>query len=84
MKRFVAVEPGYAYGLGLYTKMTPCGRIWGNDGNAPGYETTVWNDETGRKGFVLGIPTQPDAAINTAQDAALTVAACRLLGRPVP
>ncbi len=84
MKRFVAVKPGYAYGLGLYTKMTPCGRIWGNDGNAPGYETTVWNDETGRKGFVLGIPTQPDAAINAAQDAALTVAACRLLGRPVP
>jgi len=84
MKRTVEVEPGYAYGLGLYTKVTPCGRIWGHDGNVPGFETTAWNDETGRRGFVLGIPTQPDAAISTAQDTATTVAACRMLGRPVP
>ena len=84
MKETVEARPGYDYGLGLYSQLTPCGRIWGNDGNAPGYETYAWNDATGRRGFVLTVTTQPDDQIEAAEDAAVTAAACRMLGAPVP
>ncbi len=84
MRTTAEAGPGYGYGLGLYTRTTPCGRIWGNDGGAPGYETIAWNDASGRRGFVLAIPTMPDDAIEAAEDAAITVATCRMLGRPVP
>ena len=84
MKQTVEVRPGYDYGLGLYSQETPCGRVWGNDGNAPGYETFAWNDETGRRGLVLSVTTQPDDAIEAAEEAAVEAAACRMLGKPSP
>jgi D-alanyl-D-alanine carboxypeptidase len=80
MKRTTEARPGWGYGLGLYRMETPCGPVWGNDGGAPGYETVAWNDESGRRGFVLTIPTMPDDAIETAEDAALDTLACRILG----
>jgi D-alanyl-D-alanine carboxypeptidase len=79
MKRTREARPGWDYGLGLYRMDTPCGPVWGNDGGAPGYETVAWNDESGRRGFVLAIPTMPDDAIETAEDAALDTLACRIL-----
>ncbi len=79
MKETVEVRPGYDYGLGLYSQETRCGRVWGNDGNAPGYETFAWNDESGRRGFVLSVTTQPDDTIETAEEAAVEIAACRML-----
>jgi D-alanyl-D-alanine carboxypeptidase len=84
MKTMVQVQPGFGYGLGLYTAATPCGQVWGHDGGVPGYVTIAWHDESGRRGVVVGLPTQPDEAIGVAFDAALTVAACRMLGKPVP
>jgi hypothetical protein len=33
---------------------------------------------------VLGLPTETDEAIGAALDIALTTAACRMLGRPLP
>lgn len=41
--------------------------------------TVAWNDESGRRGFALAIPTVPDDAIDTAQATALDTAACRML-----
>jgi D-alanyl-D-alanine carboxypeptidase len=84
MKTMVELGSGFGYGLGLYTMPTPCGQIWGHDGGVPGYETTAWNDETGRRGFVLALPTQPDAAIGVAAETATIAATCRMLGKPVP
>jgi D-alanyl-D-alanine carboxypeptidase len=84
LKTMVEVEPDFGYGLGLYTTTTPCGRVWGHDGGIPGYATVAWNDETGRRGFTLGLPTETDEAIGTAFGTALAVASCRMLGKPVP
>ena len=84
MKTLVASEPGFGYGLGLYSRETPCGRIWGHDGGVPGYMTIAWNDESGRRGFVLGLPTLPDEAIDSALASAIGVATCRMFGQPVP
>ena len=83
MRRTAKVRPGYHYGLGLFRQRTPCGAVWGHDGNAPGYETFAWNDRTGRRGLVLTVTTQPDDAIEAAEEKALTVAACRMLDRPL-
>jgi D-alanyl-D-alanine carboxypeptidase len=84
MRTTTPAWPGYGYGLGLYTRTTPCGQIWGHDGGAPGYETIAWNDASGRRGFVLAVPTLPDDAIEVADEAAITAATCRMLGKPVP
>ena len=84
MKTMVELGSGSGYGLGLYSLSTPCGQIWGHDGGIPGYVTIAWNDETGRRGLTLGLPTEIDEAIGTAFDAALTTATCRMLGKPVP
>jgi D-alanyl-D-alanine carboxypeptidase len=84
LKTMVELDPSFGYGLGLYSTTTPCGRVWGHDGGIPGYVTVAWNDETGRRGFTLGLPTEPDEAIGTAFQTALAVASCRMLGKPVP
>ncbi|MCW2756429.1 MAG: hypothetical protein JWO46_175, partial [Nocardioidaceae bacterium] len=81
MRTTLNVRDGYDYGLGLYRQRTACGRVWGHDGNAPGYETYAWNDRSGRRGFVLTVTTQPDDKIGAAESAALEVASCRMLGR---
>ncbi len=40
MKTTVPVDPGYAYGLGLYSLELPCGlKVWGHDGGIHGYVT---------------------------------------------
>jgi len=80
MKETRPTDRSFDYGLGLYRKETPCGTVWGNDGGVPGYDTVAWNDESGRRGFALAIPTFPDDAIDAAQATALDTAACRMLG----
>jgi len=84
MKTMVELDPGFGYGLGLYTIQTPCGRIWGHDGGVPGYATFAWNDESGRRGFVAGLPTAQDEAIGEALETLLLAAVCRAFGQPVP
>ena len=83
MKTMVELDPGFGYGLGLATTETPCGRIWGHNGSVPGYTTIAWNDESGRRGMVVGLPTEQDEAIAAAFDTVLATAACRVFGRPV-
>jgi D-alanyl-D-alanine carboxypeptidase len=84
MKTLVPVEPGFGYGLGLYSIDTPCGRVWGHDGGVPGYITIAWNDESGHRGFALGLPTLPDESIGNALADAIGIATCRMLGQPAP
>lgn len=84
MKDFVPVEDEFGYGLGLYRSETPCGPIWGHDGGIPGYLTIAWNDETGRRGIALGLPTAADEQISAAVGRLLDVATCRALGQEPP
>jgi D-alanyl-D-alanine carboxypeptidase len=84
MKTLVPVEEGYGYGLGLYSLSTGCGTIWGHDGSVPGYATIAWNDETGRRGVTVGLPTQPDEEIAAAFEPLLQVAVCRAFGQELP
>lgn len=88
MKELVLEEDEYefGYGLGLYRSETDCGTIWGHDGGIPGYVTIAWNDETGRRGFALGLPTDADAdeQISAAAGRLIDVATCRALGQEPP
>jgi D-alanyl-D-alanine carboxypeptidase len=80
MKTLVPVQEGFGYGLGLYELQTPCGPIWGHDGSVPGYQTIAWNDETGRRGVAINVPTQPDEQIAAAFGKLIGVATCQALG----
>jgi D-alanyl-D-alanine carboxypeptidase len=88
MKDLVPVEDEYelGYGLGLYRSETACGPVWGHDGGIPGYATIARNDETGRRGIALGLPTDTDAdeLIAAAADRLIDVATCRALGQEPP
>jgi D-alanyl-D-alanine carboxypeptidase len=88
MKDLVPVDDEYelGYGLGLYRSETACGPIWGHDGGIPGYATIAHNDETGRRGIALGLPTAADAdeQISAAAGRLIDVATCRALGQEPP
>ena len=86
MKDLIPVEDELGYGLGLYRTETACGPVWGHDGGIPGYATISRNDETGRRGIALGLPTDPDAdeQISEAADRLVDVATCRALGQEPP
>jgi D-alanyl-D-alanine carboxypeptidase len=84
MKTTVPVQEDRGYGLGLFNITTPCGEVWGHDGAEIGYATVSWNDESGKRGFTLAVPTQPDTKIREAVVSALEVANCRALGKPLP
>jgi len=86
MKDLIPVEDEHSYGLGLYRTETACGPVWGHDGSIPGYETIARNDETGRRGIALGLPTDADAdeQIGEAADRLIDVATCRALGQEPP
>jgi len=72
---------GYRYGLGIYTRETPCGTVWGHDGNIPGYVSIALNDRTGSRRAVVLVPTQPDEDIAAAFEAAVATAVCRMFDR---
>lgn len=80
LKTFVPARDGIVYGLGLYRLQTSCGPIWGHDGSLPGYQTVAWNDETGRRGVVINVPTQPDEQIAAKFSQLIEIATCRALG----
>jgi D-alanyl-D-alanine carboxypeptidase len=87
MKDLIPVDDEYelGYGLGLYRSETACGPIWGHDGGIPGYVTIAWNDETGRRGIALGLPTDADTdEISAAADRLIDIATCRALGQEPP
>lgn len=89
MKTTVAEESGdpNRYGLGLERKVTPCGTVWGHDGQAPGYSSWNYTDSTGRRTVSVYVPTifgiaaaKPAAAT----EALLNAAVCAMLGNPTP
>ena len=41
--------PNRRYGLGLQQVVTPCGTVWGHDGQVPGYSSEAYTDGTGQR-----------------------------------
>ncbi|MFJ9245023.1 serine hydrolase domain-containing protein [Streptomyces sp. NPDC101776] len=89
MKTTVAEESGNPnrYGLGLEKRATPCGPVWGHDGQAPGYSSWDYTDSTGRRTVSVFVPTifgiaAPKPAAAT--EALLNTAVCTMLDKPLP
>ncbi|WP_327064899.1 beta-lactamase family protein [Kitasatospora sp. NBC_01250] len=70
------------YGLGLEQVVTPCGTVWGHDGQVPGYSSEEYTDPTGHRTVsvftttVFGIAQPPAAA---ADHAVVDAAVCAML-----
>ena len=75
------------YGLGLEKTVTPCGTVWGHDGQAPGYSSWDYTDSTGRRTAsvfattIFGLATPKAAA---ATQTLIDATVCTMLGKPVP
>jgi D-alanyl-D-alanine carboxypeptidase len=81
----VSVTPLFGYGLGIFSVLTPCGLLWGHDGDIPGYHTMAFSDPTGQRGYVLALSTEPGRLTGLLWDAAGGLAGCQaLLGRSGP
>jgi D-alanyl-D-alanine carboxypeptidase len=74
---------GFRYGLGIYTRDTPCGTVWGHDGGIAGYVSFAYTDRRGSRSSIVLLPTQPDDAIAAALDPVLGVATCVMFHHPV-
>jgi D-alanyl-D-alanine carboxypeptidase len=76
---------GFRFGLGIYTRDTPCGTVWGHDGGITGYVSYAYTDRRGSRSSIVLMPTYPvDDAIATALDKVLGIAACVMFNHPVP
>ncbi|WP_328847082.1 serine hydrolase domain-containing protein [Streptomyces sp. NBC_00258] len=90
MKTTVAEEaeiPNRRYGLGLEKVVTPCGTVWGHNGQVPGYSSEDYTDATGRRTVsvftttIFGIAKPETAAAN---QALVNAAVCTMLDKPIP
>ncbi|MFI1488224.1 serine hydrolase domain-containing protein [Streptomyces sp. NPDC020747] len=90
MRTTVAEEaefPNRRYGLGLEKVSTPCGTVWGHNGQAPGYSSEAYTDATGRRTVsvftttIFGIASPKAAAANRAL---VNAAVCTMLDKPIP
>ena len=89
MKTTVAEESGNPnrYGLGLEKVVTPCGTVWGHDGQVPGYSSWNYTDSTGRRTVSVLATTVfglADPKSRAAGRALLDAAVCTMLDKPVP
>jgi D-alanyl-D-alanine carboxypeptidase len=84
MKTTVDTGQGYGYGLGIMAVDTPCGTIWGHNGDMPGYVTFAYTDGVGGRSSVVLLPTVPDEAIFAAMDQVLVTAICQMFDQPIP
>jgi D-alanyl-D-alanine carboxypeptidase len=79
--------PNRRYGLGLEQVVTPCGTVWGHNGQVPGYSSEAYTDAAGRRtvsvltATIFGLAA-PEAG--PANQALVNAAVCTMLGRPVP
>jgi len=79
--------PHRRYGLGLEEVTTPCGTVWGHNGQVAGYSAENYTDATGQRTAsiltttIFGL-TPPKA--RTANQALVDAAVCTMLGKPVP
>jgi D-alanyl-D-alanine carboxypeptidase len=78
----VPVTPLFNYGLGIFSVLTPCGPLWGHDGDIPGYHTMAFSDESGRRGYVLALPTDPGVVTDLLWQTAGGLAGCQALLAP--
>lgn len=82
-----SIPHGDGYGLGLMKIVTPCGTVWGHDGQVGGYNSVTYTDDTGRRtvdvftstAFGLGAPKA-----GAANQALVNAAICTMLHKPVP
>jgi D-alanyl-D-alanine carboxypeptidase len=91
MRTTVAENPadphGDRYGLGIERVVTPCGDVWGHDGQAPGYSSWDFADSSGRRtvsvftSTIFGLKTSPKAG--AAVGRLLDDAVCVMLGKPL-
>jgi D-alanyl-D-alanine carboxypeptidase len=91
MRTTVPIDPSApdadGYGLGLIKVVTPCGTVWGHDGQVGGYSSWAYTDSTGRR--TVDVLTSTVFGLNAPKAGAanqnlLTVAICTMLGKPVP
>jgi D-alanyl-D-alanine carboxypeptidase len=81
----VPVQPGFGYGLGIYTQQTPCGTVWGHDGGIPGYLNVAFNDRSGRRSAEVMLPTEPSTdALWSSLQLTLDAAVCQMFGLAPP
>ncbi|MEW1721719.1 serine hydrolase domain-containing protein [Streptomyces sp. NPDC093109] len=79
--------PNRRYGLGLEEVATPCGTVWGHNGEVPGYSSENYTDAAGRRtvsvytNTIFGLKT-PKA--HAAQQALVNAAVCAMLDKPIP
>jgi len=79
--------PNRSYGLGLEQVDTPCGTVWGHDGQVPGYSSEGYTDSTGRRTvsvFAATIFGIADPTTSAAHKAVVNAAICAMLDKPVP
>jgi D-alanyl-D-alanine carboxypeptidase len=90
MRTTVAEEaefPNRRYGLGLEQVSTPCGTVWGHNGQVPGYSSENYTDATGTRTvsvltttiFGLSVPKA-----GAAHEALVDAAVCAMLDKPNP
>jgi D-alanyl-D-alanine carboxypeptidase len=79
-----AGQIGAAYGLGIFTLDTPCGRIWGHDGGIPGYVSFAFTNRAGTRSAVVLLPTDADEAIGASILNVLDVTVCGMFDRQLP
>jgi D-alanyl-D-alanine carboxypeptidase len=75
------------YGLGLEHVVTPCGDVWGHDGQAAGYSTWTYTDDTGTRTvgmFVTTIFGLAEPKTSAASQTLLNAAVCAMLDKPIP
>jgi D-alanyl-D-alanine carboxypeptidase len=78
-----AAPHGNRYGLGLEQVVTPCGTVWGHDGQVPGYSSWDYTNNTGSRTvsvfastmFGLYVP-----AASAARQILLDTSVCDMLG----
>ena len=80
--------PGRSYGLGLEEVQTPCGTVWGHDGDLPGYLSDNYTNLSGTRTVSVlstthfGLMTDPTAG--AAERTLVNDAVCVMLDKPIP
>lgn len=79
--------PNRRYGLGLEQVTTPCGTVWGHNGEVAGYSSEAYTDATGQRtvsvltASIFGLKPPKAGAAN---QALVNAAVCAMLDKPVP
>ncbi|GLY40488.1 serine hydrolase [Amycolatopsis sp. NBRC 101858] len=79
--------PDRRYGLGLEQVTTPCGTVWGHNGQVAGYSGEAYTDDTGKRTAsvltttIFGLAVPKAGAANREL---VNAAVCAMLGKPVP